>query len=92
MEHEVSFLDEIEEKHDFTSNKTNATPTCQFCGKQLMPRQTGGKRQVFCTPKHRVEFHRLCRLYGLVSLERGWTSLDQMKAALANVYVGEGPI
>ncbi len=53
---------------------------CLWCGAEFQARSTGGSRQRFCQPRHRVAFHTLARRWAEAMVESGTVTTAEMRA------------
>ena len=53
-------------------------PTCLWCGRPFKAR-TGGTRQTYCCPRHRVAFHTAARLWAERRVAVGLLTIDDLK-------------
>lgn len=60
----------------------NLWPRCLWCHSPFVPRVTGGKPQLYCTPDCCRERWRACRIYGEMELEAGRVSTEVLKQLL----------
>jgi hypothetical protein len=61
-------------------------PRCLWCGRDFMPRVTGGSAQKFCSTGHRQEFWIAARRWTMRAIDAGLLSVDCLKASQASVH------
>src|SRR5215831_7345102 len=59
---------------------------CLWCGRDFMPRVTGGSAQKFCSTGHRQEFWIAARRWTMKAIHAGLLSVDCLKASHVSVH------
>lgn len=66
-------------------------PKCLWCGESFQRRRRGGSYQVYCTAKHRADFHKAARVWAESQLAVGNLSIEMLKEVQPSVYAaGDG--
>lgn len=66
-------------------------PKCLWCGHSFQRRSGGGSYQVFCTGKHRADFHKAARVWAVSQFVLGNLSIETLKEVQPSVYAaGDG--
>lgn len=67
-------------------------PKCLWCGQAFQRRSCGGSYQVFCTGKHRADFHKAARVWAESQLALGNLSIETLREVQPSVYAARGGV
>src|SRR5262245_56686401 len=54
-------------------------PLCLWCNREFQPRRSGGSRQAFCCPRHRVAFHSAARRWAERAVASGVLTIAELQ-------------
>ena len=61
-------------------------PLCLWCGKPFTRRPSGGSRQMFCDPRHRIAFHTAARRWAERAIASGALTIGDLRNSAAAAY------
>lgn len=53
---------------------------CTWCGASYLPRGTGGRSQIYCSPVCRIAFHRSLRRWAQQQADQGRVTVQELHA------------